>query len=244
MRSSSIWPSAARSCSTPSNVRSQLILSDGTTYATAGPGESSTTRFLEELVIPLDPNTIFPPTDLARGLTEKTIASCAPTSRTRTRRKESPHNEVMAIHAKFSIPAACLVFARDRPGARTPRRSRRQARRLRRRHRRHLRLLHRDVSRRVAGQRPSDSGRVRALGPQPPARPFRHRRARSGAHDMRKAGFPSAVALSQLRAAGLGPPTTTPVTTASTAAARRNRHASGRRARRARSTPATPRGRA
>jgi LPS export ABC transporter permease LptG/LPS export ABC transporter permease LptF len=89
----------------------QLILTDGTQYATAGPGQSSTTRFLKELVIPLDPNTIFPPTDLARGLTEKTIAQLRTDIDDKVRRKESPHNEVMAIHAKFSIPAACLVFA-------------------------------------------------------------------------------------------------------------------------------------
>ena len=84
----------------------------------------------------------------------------------------------MAIHAKFSIPTACVVFARDRPRPRTPGGSRRQARRLRRRHRRHLRLLHRDVPRRIAGQGPSHPGRVRPLGPQPAARPVRDRRAR------------------------------------------------------------------
>ena len=51
----------------PAKRTVQLVLTDGINYATAGPGESSTTRFLQELIIPLDPNTIFPPTDLARG---------------------------------------------------------------------------------------------------------------------------------------------------------------------------------
>jgi LPS export ABC transporter permease LptG/LPS export ABC transporter permease LptF len=89
----------------------RLVMTDGTKYATAGPGESSTTRFAEELVIPLDPNSVFPPTDIARGLTEKTIATLQADIADKVRRKESPHNEVMAIHAKFSIPTACLVFA-------------------------------------------------------------------------------------------------------------------------------------
>jgi LPS export ABC transporter permease LptG/LPS export ABC transporter permease LptF len=95
----------------PAKRTVQLVLIDGTKYATAGPGESNTTRFAEELVIPLDPNTVFPPLDLARGLTEKTIVQLQADIAEKVRRKESPHNEVMAIHAKFSIPTACLVFA-------------------------------------------------------------------------------------------------------------------------------------
>ena len=95
----------------PAKRTVRLVMTDGIKYATAGPGESSTTRFLQELVIPLDPNTIFHPADIARGLTEKTIALLRADIEDKVRRKESPHNEVMAIHAKFSIPTACVVFA-------------------------------------------------------------------------------------------------------------------------------------
>ena len=44
-------------------------------------------------------------------MTEKTIAQLLPDIAAKRARGESPHNEIMAIHTKFSIPAACLVFA-------------------------------------------------------------------------------------------------------------------------------------
>ena len=75
-----------------------------------GPGESSIDHF-KQIIIRLDPDSVFPPTDLARGLTEKTIAQLKVDIADKIQRKESTHNEVMAIHAKFSIPVACLVFA-------------------------------------------------------------------------------------------------------------------------------------
>jgi LPS export ABC transporter permease LptG/LPS export ABC transporter permease LptF len=89
----------------------ELVLTDGTKYAPAGPGETSTLRFTEQTVIRLDPDSVFPPQELPRGLTEKTIAQLEQDIKGKVSRNESPHNEVMAIHAKFSIPAACLVFS-------------------------------------------------------------------------------------------------------------------------------------
>ncbi len=89
----------------------ELILVDGTSYATGGePGQSSMTRFGQQ-IIRLDPNTVFPPVDLARGLTEKTIAQLRKDINEKVARKEAAHNEIMAIHAKFSIPTACIVFS-------------------------------------------------------------------------------------------------------------------------------------
>jgi LPS export ABC transporter permease LptG/LPS export ABC transporter permease LptF len=88
----------------------ELILLDGTSYATGGPGESSMTRFGQQ-IIRLDPNTVFPPVDIARGLTEKTIVQLREDIEKKVGRNESPHNEIMAIHAKFSIPVACIVFS-------------------------------------------------------------------------------------------------------------------------------------
>jgi LPS export ABC transporter permease LptG/LPS export ABC transporter permease LptF len=90
----------------------ELILTNGTKYAPgAAPGEANTTRFAEQLILRLDPNTVFPPLDLARGLTEKTIKDLRSDIADKRKRQESPHNEIMAIHAKFSIPTACVVFA-------------------------------------------------------------------------------------------------------------------------------------
>ena len=94
----------------PAKRTVELILSDGTKYATVGPGESSIDHF-KQIIIRLDPDSVFPPTDLARGLTEKTIAQLKLDIADKIQRQESTHNEVMAIHAKYSIPVACLVFA-------------------------------------------------------------------------------------------------------------------------------------
>jgi LPS export ABC transporter permease LptG/LPS export ABC transporter permease LptF len=89
----------------------QLVLIDGTRYSTGQPGEANTLRFNEQLIINLDPNSVFPPLDLPPGVTEKTIAELLPDIAAKQARGESAHNEIMAMHAKFSIPAACVVFA-------------------------------------------------------------------------------------------------------------------------------------
>jgi len=89
----------------------ELVLTDGTKYSSGGPGEANTLRFTAQQIIRLEPDSVFPPLDLPRGLTEKTIAQLQQDIREKEGRNESTHNEVMAIHAKFSIPAACLVFA-------------------------------------------------------------------------------------------------------------------------------------
>jgi LPS export ABC transporter permease LptG len=95
----------------PAKRTVELVLTDGTQYSTARPGESLATRFSQDVIIRLDPESIFPTVDLARGLTEKTITQLRKDIEAKTGRNESPHNEIMAIHAKFSIPTACLVFA-------------------------------------------------------------------------------------------------------------------------------------
>jgi LPS export ABC transporter permease LptG/LPS export ABC transporter permease LptF len=88
----------------------RLVLSDGNEYSTGPKGEASTLKFQDQTVS-LDPDSVFPPLDLPRGVTEKTIAQLQPDIKAKQSRGESAHNEIMAIHAKFSIPAACLVFA-------------------------------------------------------------------------------------------------------------------------------------
>jgi LPS export ABC transporter permease LptG/LPS export ABC transporter permease LptF len=95
----------------PANRTVRLILIDGTQYVTRDGGSSTVSRFNDQLIITLDPNSVFPPLDLPRGLTEKTIAQLQADIAGKRSRGESPHNEVMAIHAKFSIPTACVVFA-------------------------------------------------------------------------------------------------------------------------------------
>jgi len=87
-----------------------LILSNGKRYRTPKPGETETYEFPGDLILQLDPNSVFPPMDLPRGVTEKTVAELRKTIAEKEKNNISPHPEVMAIHAKFSIPAACLVF--------------------------------------------------------------------------------------------------------------------------------------
>lgn len=87
-----------------------LVLRDGMHYAAAGARETKTASFTYH-VLGLDPDSIFPPLEISRNIPEKTIAQLRDDIDRKTREGLSPHNEIMGIHAKFSIPAACLVFA-------------------------------------------------------------------------------------------------------------------------------------
>ncbi len=91
--------------------RVDLVLSDGTSYKTPKPGESATYRFPADLVIQLDADSVFQRSELPRGITEQTIAQLRDTIEQKVKNHISPHPEIMAIHAKFSIPVACVVFA-------------------------------------------------------------------------------------------------------------------------------------
>jgi LPS export ABC transporter permease LptG/LPS export ABC transporter permease LptF len=100
------------------NRRVTLILTNGTSYTTTGTGETQVYRFLDQLAMNLDPETVFPPLDLPPGVNEKTIPELRKTIEEKRlavqkdpNLKLSPHPEIMAIHSKFSIPVACLVFA-------------------------------------------------------------------------------------------------------------------------------------
>jgi LPS export ABC transporter permease LptG/LPS export ABC transporter permease LptF len=89
-----------------------LVLTDGTRYRTTGQGETDTSTFPGDLVLKLNPDDVFRPMELPRGVSEKTIAQLKETIAQKIRGGvDSPHPEIMAIHAKFSIPVACLVFA-------------------------------------------------------------------------------------------------------------------------------------
>jgi LPS export ABC transporter permease LptG/LPS export ABC transporter permease LptF len=100
------------------NRRVTLILSNGTSYTTTGTGETQVYRFLDQTSMNLDPETVFPPLDLPPGVNEKTIPELRKTIEEKRLAVQkdpklnlSPHPEIMAIHSKFSIPVACLVFA-------------------------------------------------------------------------------------------------------------------------------------
>ena len=65
----------------------------------------------EEAVIGLDPETVFPRTGPQRGYPELTIPQLQREAARMRDLEISPHRPIMEIHRKFSIPAACLVFA-------------------------------------------------------------------------------------------------------------------------------------
>jgi len=90
----------------------RLILEDGTQHTSKAdaPQDYSVARF-EQLVLNLDPETVFPRSGPARGSREMTIAELRALIETYEKQGVSTHNAVMEIQKKFSIPAACLVFS-------------------------------------------------------------------------------------------------------------------------------------
>jgi LPS export ABC transporter permease LptF/LPS export ABC transporter permease LptG len=64
----------------------------------------------DQLVLTLDSATVFPKAGPERGLNEMTIPELRARVAEVVRRGESPHNELITIHRKWSIPVACLIF--------------------------------------------------------------------------------------------------------------------------------------
>ncbi len=89
-----------------------LVLEDGTQHTSKAdaPQDYSVARF-RELVLSLDPETVFPRAGPPKGDREMTIPELRAVIETYKRQGISTHNPIMEIQKKFSIPAACLVFA-------------------------------------------------------------------------------------------------------------------------------------
>lgn len=88
-----------------------LVLVNGTSYRTARSGQTDTQRFTAETVLGLNPEAVFPKIHVAPGVNEKTIAELQEDATRKAAEGQSPHPEIIAIQQKFSIPAACFVFA-------------------------------------------------------------------------------------------------------------------------------------
>src|SRR5687768_6676124 len=90
----------------------QLVLGNGVQYTTGRQGEAALYSFKDTLVVPLDAQSVFARAQVARTVTEKSIAELnADRERRLHTEGYSPHPEIMYVQQKFSIPAACLVFA-------------------------------------------------------------------------------------------------------------------------------------
>jgi len=90
----------------------QMVLEDGTRHRTDlnNPNNYEVARF-QSTIITLDPESVFPRKGPARGDRELSIEELNAKAEEMQAQGLSPHNQVMEIHKKFSIPVACFVFA-------------------------------------------------------------------------------------------------------------------------------------
>jgi LPS export ABC transporter permease LptF len=87
----------------------EMLLESGARHTTDAKGAYEVFQF-DRLVIGLDPETYFPREGPQKGVNELTIAELRQRIDELQKQGQSPHNEQMKIHQKFSIPVACLVF--------------------------------------------------------------------------------------------------------------------------------------
>ena len=90
----------------------ELVLENGTQHTTSRdhPEEYDANAF-ESTVIKIDPETIFPRTQIVKGDNEKTIAELRQTVADNTARNARSNSQLYTIQQKFSLPVACLVLA-------------------------------------------------------------------------------------------------------------------------------------
>ena len=110
---SCIWPASGRLILDRAKQTVDLILANGTRYSNTGPDgrQIETYRFPRELIVSLDPKTVFPRMEIQRGINELPIPDLLRQADDRRRAGLSPHAEVMALQQKFSFPMANVVFA-------------------------------------------------------------------------------------------------------------------------------------
>ena len=87
----------------------EMVLSAGSRHTADPSGTYEVVRF-EQMVVSVDPDAVFPRQGPAKGGNEMTIGELQARIAEHRRDGVSTHNEEMALHRKFSIPVACLVF--------------------------------------------------------------------------------------------------------------------------------------
>jgi LPS export ABC transporter permease LptG/LPS export ABC transporter permease LptF len=90
----------------------EMVLEQGTRHSTKleDPSAYEALKF-ERTILSLNPESVFPRTGPARGNNELSIEDLQARAVELQAQNISPHNEIMTIHRKFSIPVACFVFA-------------------------------------------------------------------------------------------------------------------------------------
>jgi LPS export ABC transporter permease LptG/LPS export ABC transporter permease LptF len=88
-----------------------LVLEDGSQHR---PDKDDPSKYRVEHftshILTLDPSSVFPKSSATHGIQEMTIAELKEEIVNARKQGLSPHNYIMAIHQKYSIPVACLVF--------------------------------------------------------------------------------------------------------------------------------------
>ena len=89
--------------------RIELVLEEGTRQTANSKGEEEFSQF-DRVFVTLDPSTVFRSAGLERGPNELTIAELRARIAEIQLNGGSPHQELITLHRKWSIPVACLVF--------------------------------------------------------------------------------------------------------------------------------------
>lgn len=89
----------------------QMVLEDGTRHTTRldDPTAYEILRF-ESTIVSLNPESVFPTVAPPKGDRELGVAGLKARIDEVRLAGQSPHNEIMELHKKFSLPVACLVF--------------------------------------------------------------------------------------------------------------------------------------
>ena len=90
----------------------ELVLENGTQHTTSRdqPGEYDANAF-ESTLITIDPESVFPRTQIVKGDNEKTIAELRRTVAENAAQHIPSNSQLYTIQQKFSLPVACLVLA-------------------------------------------------------------------------------------------------------------------------------------
>lgn len=87
----------------------EMVLQHASRHSVDPSGTYKVSRF-DRVLLSIDPETLFPRGGPSKGDNEMSIAELRARVAEHERSGVSTHNELMAIHRRFSIPVACLVF--------------------------------------------------------------------------------------------------------------------------------------
>ena len=87
----------------------EMVLEDGTRHVAQPDGTYQVIKFARQ-VVSVSPESVFPRGGPTKGDPEMTIAELQQRAAELEAQGMSSHNQIMAIHRKFAIPVACLVF--------------------------------------------------------------------------------------------------------------------------------------